>query len=230
MSRPILAAIHPGALRDNLAAVRRHAPRSKVFAVIKANAYGHGLARAARALRDAEGYALVELEAALELRESGYRQRILLIEGYFEPRELPLFAAHDIAAVVHSREQLDMLKKRPAGARLDVFVKINTGMNRLGFAPARLGAVLAALRESPGVGNITLMTHFASADEARGVAWQMEAFGRAANGAGLPKSLANSAAILRYPETHADWVRPGIMLYGCSPFPEQTGVEGSGRR
>jgi len=225
MSRPTLATIHSGALRHNLGVVRRHAPHSRVFAVVKANAYGHGLACAARTLRDADGYALVELGAALELRQSGYRQPILLLEGFFEPRELAEITAHHLAAVVHSREQLAMLGELPAGAGLEVYLKLNTGMNRLGFAPAEFGAVLAALKSNAGVGRITLMTHFASADEVRGVTWQMDIFERVTGGVSLPKSLANSAAIMRYPETQADWVRPGIMLYGCSPFPEQTGAE-----
>ena len=224
MSRPIIATIDLGALRHNLAVARRHAPRSKIFAVVKANAYGHGLARAARALADAEGYALLELEAAIALRAAGCRQRILLLEGFFETRELPLLAAHDIAAVVHSREQLDMLKELPASAALDLFVKINTGMNRLGFSPAEFPDALRALKSNPGVARVTLMTHFANADEPRGVDWQMEVFDHLANGVGLPRSLANSAAIIRYPETHCDWVRPGIMLYGCSPFADQTGT------
>jgi len=104
-------------------------------------------------------------------------------------------------------------------------VKLNTGMNRLGFDAAAWPAMVAGLRRHPGVKSITLMTHFATADEARGVRWQMQAIERAGGGADLPRSLANSAAVLRHPETHADWVRPGIMLYGCSPFSGQTGVD-----
>jgi alanine racemase len=224
MPRPILATIDTAALRHNLAVVKRHAPRSRIFAVLKANAYGHGLERAARALRAAEGFALLEIEAAVALREAGYRQRIALLAGCFEAGELETAVAHRLAPVVHNREQLEMLAALRAGAGLAVFVKVDTGMRRLGFAPAEVGSVLRALRSNPGVGEITLMTHFACADEARGVAWQLRAF-EAAGEAGLPRSLANSAAILRYPETHADWVRPGIMLYGCSPFPEQCGTD-----
>lgn len=189
-----------------------------MFAVIKANAYGHGLLRAARTMDVAAGFALVELDAAVRLRETGFRQRIMLLEGFFDARELPVLVEHRLAAVVHSRDQLQMLSELPAGARLDVMLKINTGMNRLGFAPTDCASAIQALRASPGVGTITLLTHFADADDARGVAWQMEAFERVARGTALPRSLANSAAILRYPETHFDWVRPGIMLYGCSPF------------
>ncbi|MGQ0524453.1 MAG: alanine racemase [Betaproteobacteria bacterium] len=222
MARPIAAAIDLDALRHNLGLAQRHAPRSKVFAVIKANAYGHGLLRAAHALDAAHGFALVELDAAVRLREVGYRQRIALLEGFFDVAELPVLVAHNLAAVVHSREQLAMLHALPGGAGLDVLLKINTGMNRLGFAPEETRRALAALHSIPGVGAVTLLTHFANADDARGVAWQMERFEAAARDLQLPRSLANSAAILRYPETHADWVRPGIMLYGCSPFGDTT--------
>jgi len=225
MSRPILATIDIGALKRNLAVVRRHAPRSRVLAVIKANAYGHGLVRAARALSDADGYGLIELESAVRLREAGFRQRILLLEGYFEPNELPVLAEHGIAAVVHHADQIRMLKELPKEAGLDIFVKLDTGMNRLGFEAAALPAAIADLKRERAVKSLTLMTHFATADEARGVGWQMQVFERAADGLNLPRSLANSAAVLRHPETHADWVRPGIMLYGCSPFAESTGPD-----
>jgi len=225
VSRPTFATVHLGALRHNLGVARAHAPRSRAFAVIKANGYGHGLARVARALSEAEGYALLDLEEAIALRAAGYRQRMLLLEGFFEPGELPLLAAHRIAAVVHNRDQLRMLRHLPGDAALDLFLKVNTGMNRLGFTPAEFPDALRALQSNAGVAKITLMTHFANADELRGVRWQMEVFERLADGVRLEKSLANSAAIFRYPETHADWVRPGIMLYGCSPFADRTGAE-----
>jgi len=218
MPRPLKATISLAALRHNLAVVRRHAPRAAVFAVIKANAYGHGLMRAAHALVGAEGYALLELDAAVVLREAGYRQRIALLEGAFGPPDLAVAAEHRLAIAVHNREQVDMLEAAPAGARFDVLLKIDTGMNRLGFTPAEFAAVFGRLHGHPRVARLTLMTHFANADDARGVAWQMERLERLAAGGGLPRCLANSAAILRYPETHAAWVRPGVMLYGCSPF------------
>jgi len=223
--RPLFATIHSAALKHNLAVVRRHAPASKVLAVIKANAYGHGLSRAAAALSEADGYALLELDEAVRLREAGYRQRIVLLEGFFGPDELPLLARHRLAAVVHCREQIAALDGLAADARLDVLLKVNTGMNRLGLSPGEFAAARDRLRSNPGVGAIALMTHFANADDARGVAWQMARLQQLPDGDTLPRSLANSAAILRYPETHADWVRPGIMLYGCSPFPEGVGDE-----
>ncbi len=218
--RPITATIDLAALRHNLAVAQRHATRSKVFAVIKANAYGHGLARAARALTDAHGFAVVELDAAVRLREMGYRQRIVLLEGFFEPRELRVIVEQGIATVVHSAEQLKMLEELPPQASLDVLLKVNSGMNRLGLQPADFPAALERLRSHPGVGSITLMTHFANADNSRGISSPLAVFERAAGTQSLPRSLANSAVILRYPQAHGDWVRPGIMLYGCSPFAE----------
>lgn len=223
--RPLFATIHLDALRQNLAVVRKHAPHSTVLAVIKANAYGHGLLRAAAALSEAEGYALLELEEAVRLREAGFRQRIVLLEGFFEPGELRVLLQHRLTAVVHSFDQVAVLDGLPVDAKLEVLLKVNTGMNRLGFSPADYPAALERLRRNPGIGAITLMTHFANADDARGVEWQMERLRQLAGHDTLPLSLANSAAILRYPETHADSVRPGIMLYGCSPFPGKTGDE-----
>jgi len=221
MPRPISATISLGALRHNLAVVRRCAPGSRVLAVVKADAYGHGLLRAARALGDADGFALLELDAAVRLREAGCTQRIVMLEGFFDARDLPVLAGHRLGAVVHGRDQLALLRELPAGSKLDVLLKINTGMNRLGFTPADFPAALADLQANPAVGQITLMTHFANADDARGVAWQMAEVGRFTGDIGLPRSFANSAAVLRYPETHRDWVRPGIMLYGSSPFADQ---------
>ncbi len=197
---------------------RRLAPASRIYAVIKANAYGHGFARAARALSAADGFALVELEAAVALREGGFSQRIALLEGFFESADLEVIAQHRITTAVHSMEQLRMLELSPPRTPIDVLLKVNTGMNRLGVEPREFSLALARLRAHERVASITLMTHFANADEAAGIASQLACFNRVAAGARLPRSLANSATVLRYPEAHADWVRPGIMLYGCSPF------------
>jgi len=227
--RPLFATIDSAALKHNLGVVRRHAPRSKVCAVVKADAYGHGLLRAAAALSQADGFALVELEGAVRLREAGFRQPIVLLEGFFEARELPVLVEHGLGTVVHSMDQVEALDTLAGNARLDVLLKANTGMNRLGLPAREFPRALERLLKNPRIGSITLLTHFASADEARGAAWQMQALQQFSGGADLPKSLANSAAILRHPETHADWVRPGIMLYGCSPFSDRTGA-GDGLR
>lgn len=227
MSRPIHALIDLSALEHNLSVVRRHAPRSRVMAVIKADAYGHGLMRAAEAFKSTDGFAMLELDAAIRLREAGFRQTILLIEGFFSISELALFERYQLSTVIHHSEQLEMLSayKRPRG--LDVFLKINTGMNRLGFAPEQFSSALESLKSNFAVRQVTLMTHFACADEPGGeeVTRQLECFNTVTAGCNLSRTLANSAAILRYPETHADWVRPGIMLYGASPFPDTTASE-----
>jgi len=220
--RPIRVRIDSAALRHNLGAARLRAPRSRICAVVKANAYGHGLARAARAFAAAEGLALIELEAALELRRTGERRPILLLQGFFSPEELEPIAAHGLTTVVHDPEQLAMLEEARLPGRIAVVAKLNTGMNRLGFPVEDLSGVLDRLRNCPGVGAVALMTHFADADGKRGVRWQLERFEAATTGVDLPRSLANSAALLRYPESHKDWVRPGIMLYGCSPFPDES--------
>jgi len=219
--RPISATISRQALRHNLVVAKRHADGARIWAVVKANAYGHGLLRAVTALEGADGYALLELDMAVQLRESGIDRPMLLIEGFFDADELQVFSTHGLNAVVHDASQLRMLETARLIKPVDIYLKINTGMNRLGFSSGDAPAALGRLRACPSVGSITMMTHFADADGPGGVAEQMQRL--AATGIGdLPRSLANSAALLRYPETRADWVRPGIMLYGCSPFPDET--------
>jgi alanine racemase len=219
--RPISATISRQALRHNLEVAKRHADGACVWAVVKANAYGHGLLRTVAALERADGYALLELDTAVHLRDSGISRPLLLIEGFFGVDELEVCSVLGLTAVVHDTAQLRMLETFRLTKPVDVYLKINTGMNRLGFAVGQAAQVLERLRGCAGVGEITLMTHFADADGPGGVAEQMQRL--AATGIeGLPRSLANSAAMLRYPETRGDWVRPGIMLYGCSPFPDET--------
>src|SRR5262252_7078329 len=197
--RPIRASIDASALRHNLSVARQRAPRSRVWAVVKANAYGHGLALAAKAL-DADGLALIELEAALELRRSGEKRPILLMQGFYSPNELGSISASGFTTVVHDAEQLAMLEKARLPTKIPVYLKLNTGMNRLGFAGGEVKGALERLARC--AGEITLMTHFADADGERGVKWQLERFEQATAAVALPRSLANSAAILRYPEAH----------------------------
>lgn len=221
--RPLRAVFDWSALAANYALARRTARGARVFAVIKANAYGHGDLKAAEALRDADGFALLEIERAMELRDRGFRQPILLLEGFFSPDELAAAEAYRLSVVIHCFEQLRMLAAARRRGRLDVFLKINTGMNRLGFSPSEFSSAWAQIKASAAVESVTLMTHFATADEPdEGVAAQLERFNALTAGLRLPRCLANSAALLRYPETHGDWVRPGIMLYGASPFPDRS--------
>ena len=221
MTRPIRATLDLSALRGNFAVARQHAGEARLWAVIKANAYGHGLMRAAEALDDlADGYALLDLDDAVALREAGYRQPILLLEGFFEADELPLLAEYGLTPVVHALEQIEMLTGAALPARLPVYLKINTGMNRLGLSLESFHAALTALETLPSVASVTLMTHFADADLERGIGWQMARFVESAQGCRHPVSLANSAALLRFPEVRRGWARPGIILYGSSPFPQ----------
>jgi len=227
MPRPTQAFIDLSALAHNLTIVRQHAPQARIMAVLKANAYGHGLLHTASALKDVDGFALLELDAAICLRDAGYRQPILLLEGFFSTEELAIFEQYQLSAVIHHTEQIAMLSDSKYN-KLDLFIKINTGMNRLGLALEQFPQTIRKLIGNQCAKRITLMTHFACADdpsEEENVMQQLESFQAVTKGCGYPRSLANSAAIIRYPQTHTDWVRPGIMLYGASPFPDKTALE-----
>lgn len=191
------------------------------MAVIKANGYGHGMLRVASALRDADGFAVLTISEAVALREAGFDQTILLLEGLFSPDELAVAAQFGLSVVVHSEPQLLMLEAARGYAALDVFLKINTGMNRLGVPTGRFWSFYDRLRACKAVGKLTLMTHFATADEVPGIAAQFALFDDLTNQIPAPRTMANSAAILHYPETHTEWVRPGIMLYGATPFGDE---------
>ena len=219
MSRPIRANIDLSAMESNLQ-VARKLTSARIMAVIKAAAYGHGVLRAAEALRAADGFAVLDVNDAVQLREAGYRQTILLLEGFFTPDDLAVVAEYDLACVLHSPQQMAMLDAYPRRGSLQTWLKVNSGMNRLGFAPHDVPAVMEQLKAHSAVREITLMTHFSHADEVTGVSAQLEIFNALAAPYRVARSLANSAALIRYPATHADWVRPGIMLYGASPFPE----------
>lgn len=221
MPRPIQAHIDLNALENNLHVARR-ATSSRIMAVIKADGYGHGLLRVAEALSATDGFALLDIQDAIALREAGYRQTILLLEGFFTEDDLPLIAEYDLTCVIHSTWQIELLDAYPRRASLDVWLKVSSGMNRLGFIPQQVSQTMEQLRRHAAVSDITLMTHFAHADEARGIDEQLEIFSALAAPHRVARSLANSAALLRYPESHGDWVRPGIMLYGASPFSDTT--------
>ncbi|MGE5320841.1 MAG: alanine racemase [Hyphomicrobiaceae bacterium] len=218
--RPIQARISIGAMAHNLRVARSHARDARVFAVVKANAYGHGLSRARRALAAADGFAVLTLEEAANLRQMGVEQPILLLEGLFSADEIASCAELDLWPVLHHPAHLDWLQQQPPARPLQVFLKFDSGMHRLGFPVGDHAAIVARTQSLAGVAGITLMTHFAQADEPAGVDWQLQPFLREMAAYGLPWSSANSAALLRYPETLGNWVRPGLMLYGASPFAE----------
>ncbi len=223
MPRPIEALIHADALTRNLARMRRCAPDSRVFAVVKANAYGHGIERVFDALRGADGFALLDLNEAQRIRDLAWRGPILLLEGAFEPRDLEVCSRLSLWHTVHRSAQIDWLAAHKTNAPHHVFLKLNSGMNRLGFAPAAYASAWQRLSALTQVEQVTLMAHFANADAsgADAIDDALERFESAA--ADLPgdRSLCNSAAALRHapgrPRVAGDWLRPGIALYGSSP-------------
>ena len=229
MPRPIRATVSAGALAHNLLIAKAYAGRAKLWAVLKANAYGHGLERAARALEAADGFAVLDFQEAARLRVAGVAKPILMLEGFFKPVDLPLLAKYALTPVIHNPEQVELLKAADLGGEIEVYIKVNSGMNRLGFPVDGLRAAYNTLRMHRQVRKVSLMTHFADADGASGVKAQLdwlEEMVRPIEGlAHATRSLANSAALIRFAEARADWVRPGIMLYGCSPFADETAAQ-----
>lgn len=217
MPRPIRATIHTQALRHNLQAVQSAVPDARVWAVVKANAYGHGIERVFEGLRGADGFALLDLQEAQRLRTLGWRGPILLLEGAFELRDLELCSRLDLWHTVHCEAQIDMLAAHKTNLPHRVFLKMNVGMNRLGFRPEQYRSAWTRLNALPQVDEISLMAHFSDADGPAGVAQQMQRFEAAS--AELPgeRTLHNSAAVLRHGQLPGDWVRAGIALYGSSP-------------
>lgn len=228
MSRPVLATIDLQALKQNLGIVRRAAGDARVWSVVKANAYGHGLDRIWNALRETDGFAMLNLEEAILLRERGWKGPILLLEGFFHADELELFDKYRLTTSVHSNWQIKALQNARLHAPIDIYLKVNSGMNRLGFAPERIHTVWQQLRGISNVGAMTLMSHFAQSELIDGVAEPMQRIEQAAEGLECPRSLANSAATLWHPETHFDWVRPGIVLYGASPSGQWQDIANTG--
>ncbi|MGA2549799.1 MAG: alanine racemase [Burkholderiaceae bacterium] len=225
MPRPIQAFISVSAIRHNLNVVRTHAPGARVWGVVKANAYGHGIARVLPAMSHADGLALLDLQEAQLSRQLGFVGPILLLEGCFEPADLELAIALHLSIVVHCNEQLQLLRRYSGPGGVEVYLKMNSGMNRLGFPPGQMQAAYAALREIPSVLGITLMTHFAQAETPDGITEALTRFQEATRSLPGPRSLANSAATLMHPAARADWVRPGIVLYGSSPFATKSAGE-----
>ena len=226
MPRPLSATIHRAALQHNLSVAREHANGAKLWAVVKANGYGHGLLRAMHGFAAADGLALIEFDNAVKLREAGWQKPILMLEGCFDADDVEMAALHHLTCVVHCAEQIAMLEAAAvtgirAERRIDVHLKLNSGMNRLGFDATAFRQAHARLLRLPLVGSISLMTHFANADAplmpALPLAVQVACFEAATAGLSGERTLANSATDLMHPALLADWARPGIMLYGASP-------------
>jgi alanine racemase len=225
MPRPIRATISASALAHNFMVAKAYASGAKVWAVLKANAYGHGLERVAKACAGADGFAVLDFQEAARLRVAGVAKPILMLEGVFKAADVALLTKYSLTPVIHNPEQVEMLRLSELPADIDVYLKINTGMNRLGFTVDNLRAAYNAVRMHPQVRSVTAMTHFADADGPAGVKAQLDWFnqitGQIEGLSQAPRCLANSAALIHFPDTRAAAVRPGIILYGGSPFADR---------
>ena len=226
MPRPLQATIHTDALQHNLTRARQSAPDAKLWAIVKANAYGHGIERAFAGLKSADGFALLDLEEAKRLRALDWRGPTLLLEGCFEARDLEICSRLGLWHVVHCNEQIDMLAAHKTNTAQRVFLKMNSGMNRLGFKPERFRAAWTRLNALLQVDEISLMTHFSDADTDKGIAAQLAEFEKVTLDLPGERSLSNSAANLRHSSllaAQSDWIRPGIAIYGSAPdFPQHS--------
>lgn len=223
--RNATASIDLAALKHNLAIVKELAPRSRIACAVKANGYGHGIRRVAGALESADAFAVACLEEAVDLRDAGFEQPIFLLEGFFATDELQLIAALKLQPVLHHQWQIDALEKADSRLRLEVWLKIDTGMHRLGFQPDQVPAAYQRLIDCPVVtGRPRLLTHFACADDRANpmTSTQITRFDQVAKPYPVDCSLANSAGLISRPESHRSWVRPGIMLYGSSPMVDES--------
>ena len=230
MSRPAEVVINLSALRHNFSYIRALAPDSKIMAIVKADAYGHGLARIAQTLEDADAFGVACLEEARQLREANIRQRIILLEGPYSSGELTEINEFNLDIVVHDISQVEMLEQTEIKKVLSIWLKLDTGMHRLGFLPEFIGQVFTRLQALPCVKEIRLMTHLASANDRQNPMTfeQIQCFNEVITmtmHSGLEKTIANSAGLLAFPDAHVDWVRPGIMLYGVSPFTDSYGPQ-----
>ncbi len=226
MTRPAHASIDLDALLHNLYQVKRLAPNSAIMAIVKADAYGHGLLKCCQALQTADAFGLLDINEAIRLRKAGFTQPICLLEGFFDTDEIGLIAEYKLQPVIHSEWQLEILEKSASAPRFSVWLKIDTGMNRLGFAIEEFANVFQRLQDTPCIDEISMMSHLSDADAPvnEKTERQLKSFLGITESAGADtvRSLANSAAVLAHPVCHLDWVRPGIMLYGSSPFTDKS--------
>lgn len=230
MPRPISASLNLSALQHNLNIVRGYAKTAKIWSVVKANAYGHGLARIWQGLAATDGFALLDLNEAVLLREQGWQGPILLLEGFFQPQDLKVLDHYRLTTAVHSDWQLEAIKTARLSTPLNIYLKLNSGMNRLGFPIGQVDAVWQWAKSLSNVAEVTLMSHFANADNHIGAQTQFSVIQQASEHLAATRCFANSAAILRNPETHYGWVRPGIILYGASPSGDTADIAGIGLR
>lgn len=223
-----IAKINLEALQRNLQQVRKLAPSSKIIAMIKSNGYGHGLLHVAKALNDVDAFGVACLGEGLLLRQAGIKKRTVLLRGFNDATELTQIMKHDLDTVIHNQEQLQVLAQTKLDKPIAIWLKIDTGMHRLGFLPEEITTVYQQLQQNPKIQQpFQIMTHFADADNAAKDTTnnQLAVFAQLTNHMPEPKSIANSAGIINWPEAHADWIRPGIMLYGVSPLADKSGLD-----
>jgi alanine racemase len=227
MTRAARAVIHQGAIKHNLSRVRESAPDSRVIAIIKANGYGHGMLRMAMALQDADAFGVHCMEEAYELREAGHEQPILVLTGFSNHAELKLATRLNTDMVLHHESQLSLLEQYKLPTPVTIWLKVDTGMHRLGFQPDQVTQVMQRIQACDNVTDIHLMTHLACADDRENdmTRLQVNLFNNTVQSLAGERTIANSGGILGWPESHADWVRPGIMLYGVSPFTDSMAMD-----
>ena len=221
MTRPAQVIINLSALRHNFSRVRSLAPNSRIITIVKDDAYGHGLVRVASTLADSDAYGVASIDEAIELRDAGISKPVILLEGPFSIEEITLVDKLNFDIVVHHEEQLKMLEKSGVTGILRVWLKIDTGMHRLGFEPEDVGKIHQRLCECGNVNQpISLMTHLANASDPESdlTTRQLNIFRDCCEALPGPRSIANSAGIIAWPDSHAEYVRPGLMLYGISPI------------
>lgn len=227
MSPAAFAEIDLAALRHNLLRIRDLVPQARIMAVIKANAYGHGMVRVARALDLADAFAVARVDEGVRLREAGITQRIAVLQGFTRNEELDLHFRFDLEPVIHSEMQIELLERADRKGSIAVWLKVDTGMHRLGLPPERIEACRTRLLASARVrAPLPIMTHLANADivEDDTTGRQLEVFGRV-SATTIQRSIANSAGVLGWQSSHAEWIRPGLALYGVSPFPGRCGTD-----
>lgn len=228
MTRPSRVVVDKQALRHNLQRVKQLAPHSRVMAIIKADAYGHGIVRVAETLSGADAFGVACLEEAQQLRSAGISNDIVLLEGPHKAQDLPQIAELELDIVIHNAHQVDIIEKTSLGAPLQCWIKIDTGMHRLGFSLQEFPDVLQRLQACKTVKpTLRLMTHLATANELQHPLTdkQLDSFSQLCRDIALEKTIANSAAVLSLPQSHCDWVRPGLMLYGVSPMVDSMASE-----
>ena len=224
----VSGSVSPSALIHNLTVAKEYAPNSRVMAVIKSNAYGHGLIPVANVLEGrVDAFAVATIQEALELRHTGISIPICVLSGFYSADDVAALVKHDISVTVHCDEQITTVNQSDAARPLSVWLKVNTGMNRLGFAPESIKSVFHRLESSSRVSVAGVMSHLACADDvdSRSTDLQINRFVETAGNLNTPLSLANSAGVLKWPLSHLDWIRPGIMLYGASPILDTCGTD-----